>query len=121
MKKHQEQLLEFDPTLTTKELDLALAYSWSFCHDQVSKLEFVTNLKAQAHREAHLKILCQNSKTAGRCYRVGTQTWVRRDEKPLTEQDISSLKALCLGQITNVTAVTGDLQASVYWECDSSD
>lgn len=63
----------------------------------------------------------KEEKTVANCLREGLNTYQRLDAGPMTQDDISFIRRLDLGQITRIkSGDVGDQLVVVYWECDSS-
>ena len=58
---------------------------------------------------------------AGRCYRKGSITYVRKDGQPITQDDLDALKLMDYGQVNIIEGKVGDPSVTHRYECDSSD
>lgn len=73
--------------------------------------------RARLWIDNNLNKVTTERRTPFNCYNV----YARKDERPLTEDDIAAVRFLSLGQCNVFTLSEDGMNIAHHWECDSSD
>lgn len=110
--------------LTDSELKQLQYMKKYFSDDRVDN--YLVELGASKYIKDNLELVPDSSAAhhpygVNRGYSVGHRTYKRKDNLPITKEDIDNLNARPIGQISYVVTKPGDDVARVKFECDSGD
>ena len=113
-------MFKFESEVLTEKQEAEIKKYWSYDPKDadVARVAY----RVRQYIDTYLKRDEKNS-TSGHpynCCETGTSRYLRKDGKPITQDDIDTLLNYWIGQERKVTGNVGDAFVEYYYMCDSS-